>query len=79
MAIGYELLEETEDIEIFYKVNYTYHNDRTQQQAEALMNKLIEAGVPTNLLEAIGHGDEWEEDRASEERNYWIELKILED
>ena len=77
LAIGYELLEETDDIEIFHKVNYTYHNDRTQQQAEALMNKLIEAGVPTNLLEAIGHGDEWQEDRATEERNYWIELKIL--
>jgi len=31
------------------------------------------------LLEAIGYGDNWVKDFASEERNYWIELKILSD
>jgi hypothetical protein len=76
-ALGFELFEETKTIEIYIKLNNTYHNDRTQQQAEALMNKLIAAGVPDNLLEAVGYGDDWEEDRAVEERNYWIELKIL--
>jgi hypothetical protein len=78
-ALGFELFEETKTIEIYIKLNNTYHNDRTQQQAEALMNKLIAAGVPDNLLEAVGYGDDWEEDRAVEERNYWIELKILKD
>ena len=77
MALGYELFEETETFEIYIKINYSYHNDRTQKQAEALMNKLIDSGVPANLMEAKGYGDDWEEDLASEERNYWIELKIL--
>ena len=77
MALGYELFEEAETFENYLKINFTYHNDRTQKQAEALMNKLIDSGVPANLMEAKGYGDEWEEDRASEERNYWIELKVL--
>lgn len=76
-ALGYELFEETEIFESYMIINYTYHNDRTQMQAEALMNKLIDSGVPANLMEAKGYGDDWLEDRASEERNYWIELKIL--
>jgi hypothetical protein len=74
---GFELLTSSEDLETYYKVKYTYHNDRTPDQAEALLNKLIEAGVPAHLIEAKGYGDDWTEDRASEERNYWIELKIL--
>ena len=77
LAIGFELFEELDEMEIYYKVNYTYHNDRTQAQAEALMNKLINAGVPAHLLTAIGYGDNWIEDLATEERNYWIELKII--
>lgn len=79
MALGFQLHEESETEEIFMKLNYTYHNDRTQRQAEALVNKLISAGVPSNLLEARGYGDNWVVDRADEERNYWIELKILKD
>jgi hypothetical protein len=77
LAKGYELFEEREETEIYFKVNYTYHNDRTQAQAEALKTKLIASGVPAHLLEAKGYGDNWAEDLASEERNYWIELKIL--
>ncbi len=79
LLLGYQLYVETDETEVFYKVNYTYHNDRTQQQAEALMYKLIQAGVPPRLLEAKGYGDVWLVDRAAEERNYWIELKILND
>lgn len=79
MALGYELYEETETIEIYRKLNYTYHNDRTQKLAEALMHQLIVSGVPANLVEAKGYGDDWEEDRAYEEKNYWIELKIFKD
>jgi hypothetical protein len=75
--MGFELLEETEEELIYYKINYTYHNDRTSKQAAALLNKLISSGVPANLLQAKGYGDNWTEDHASEERNYWIELKIL--
>ena len=77
LAIGYELIEETDDIQKFMKINYTYHNDRTQAQADALKEKLVSSGVPAHLLEAKGYGDDWIKDRASEERNYWIELKII--
>lgn len=77
LAIGYELFEEGDETDIYYKVNYTYHNDRTQAQAEALKHKLIMSGVPEYMLEAKGYGDDWIEDHATEERNYWIELKIL--
>lgn len=77
LAIGYELFEELDETDVYYKVNFTFHNDRTQAQADALMNRLIDAGVPAHLLDAKGYGDKWIEDLASEERNYWIELKIL--
>ena len=77
IALGYKFFEETDELEIYYKVNYTYHNDRTQKQADALMKRLIASGVPANLLVAKGYGADWIEDHASEERNYWIELKIL--
>ncbi len=79
MALAYALYEETETIEIYRKLNYTYHNDRTQKLAEALMYQLIDSGLPANLVEAKGYGDDWEEDRAYEEKNYWIELKIFKD
>jgi len=77
ISLGFELFEETKIFETYMKVNYIYHNDRTQKQAEALMNKLLDSGVPKNLLEAKGYGSDWKEDLATEERNYWIELKIL--
>jgi outer membrane protein OmpA-like peptidoglycan-associated protein len=77
IALGYEFFDETDEELIYMKISYTYHNDRTQKQAEALMNKLIEVGVPADLLNAKGYGDDWSEDHATEERNYWIELKIL--
>ena len=78
LSAGYRLFEETDSTVSYMKVSYTYHNDRTQKQAEAVMNKLIAAGVPSHLLEAKGYGSDWVVDRATEERNYWIELKVLE-
>ena len=41
----------------FYKVTHVYHNDRTQQQAEAVKQKLISMGVPAYLIQAKGYGD----------------------
>jgi len=76
---GYVILSRTEEKETFYKVDYTYHNDRTKKQADALKNKLIDLGVPAALLESKGYGANWTIDRAEEERNYWIELKIIGD
>ncbi len=77
MQMGFLLFEETEFECTYFKINYTYHNDRTQKQAESLMNKLIASGVPEDLLKAIGNGDDWDEDRSCEERNYWTEMKII--
>lgn len=41
-----------------YELKYTYHNDRTQKQAETLVDRLISLGVPSHLLEARGYGDQ---------------------
>ncbi len=76
---GYQWYSDSTDYETYVKITYTYHNDRTQKQADALMQKLISSGVPANLLEAKGYGDHWTTDRATEERNYWIELKVVGD
>lgn len=77
LAQNFELYDETEDEWIYFKIDNIYHNNRTQKQADALMKKLMEAGVPANMLEAKGYGDNWSEDLAIEERNYWLEIKIL--
>jgi hypothetical protein len=77
LALGFELYDETEDEWIYSKISNVYHNNRTQKQAEALVKRLIEAGVPASMLEAKGYGDDWSEDLATEERNYWLEMKIL--
>ena len=78
LSQGFDIVEETSDSTFFMKIEKTYHNDRTQKMADALMQRLIEAGVPQDLLFAAGYGDQWEEDHAAEERNYWIELKVTE-
>jgi hypothetical protein len=77
LALDFELYDETEDEWIYYKISNVYHNNRTQKQAESLVHRLVEAGVPASMLEAKGYGDDWSEDLATEERSYWIELKIL--
>ncbi len=77
LNLGYTSLEGSNNFETYFKIKYTYHNDRTQQMAETLMNKLIQMGVPPKLLVAKGYGDNWLKDLASEERNYWLEIKVL--
>ena len=78
LMAGFVLFNEQDSVDTYMLVNFTYHNDRTQKQADALMLKLIESGVPGYLLEAKGYGANWQVDRATEERNYWVELKVLE-
>ena len=77
LSLDFELYDETEDAWIYHKITNVYHNNRTQKQAEALLKRLVEAGVPASMLEAKGYGDDWSEDLAIEERNYWVEIKIL--
>jgi len=77
-SVGYLELERDEETIKFYKIKYTYHNDRTQQQAQAIVDFMVSKGAPPSRLEPVGYGDDWDEDKASEERNYWIEAKIIE-
>ena len=39
------------------KYTYTYHNDRTQEQAEALKEALIQKGVPEDRITCVGRKD----------------------
>ena len=39
------------------KIIRTYHNDRSQQQAEAIMVFLHEKGIPSANMIAVGYGD----------------------
>ena len=40
-----------------FRLKYTYHNDRSQKQAEAVMNFLISKGIAASRLTAKGYGD----------------------
>jgi outer membrane protein OmpA-like peptidoglycan-associated protein len=79
MLQGYRPLD-PEDAErlIFYKVNTTYHNDRTQAQAQAIVDRLVADGAPPHRLRAVGYSDRFTKDRAEEERSYWVMLRVLE-
>lgn len=74
---GYILFDESPDEWIYQGFRTIYHNNRTQKYANVLVNRLIADGIPASMLEGRGYGNEWSEDRASEERNYWIELRVL--
>ncbi len=76
-ALGYMLIEASEDTATYFRVRYTYHNDITPKLVDALLQKLIAAGVPENLIEARGYGDEWEENYATSECDYWVILKVI--
>ncbi len=56
-----------------------YHNDRTQKMADSIINALLSAGVPANLITGKGYGDQWTENKATDGRNYWLELRITSD
>jgi len=73
---GYYLLKQGEEKDLYYKIKTTYHNDRTQLQAQAVVDYLTNKGAPENRLSAVGMGDQWEKDKSAEERNYWLEIKI---
>lgn len=75
--LGYTEIQR-DSIEIkFLKLKYTYHNDRTQNQAQSVVDYMASKGAPPNLFEAKGYGDLWADDKSSAERNYWVEAKIL--
>ncbi len=76
-STGTELLVEVSDS--VYMPKITYHNDRTQKMANAVVAALKAGGVPENLVIGKGYSDQWKVNSAGDGRNYWVELKILSD
>lgn len=77
MNSGYHLAgEESETSVKVYMLNITYHNDRTQKQADAIVDKLQSMGAPSSRLQAVGYGDVYQQSYATENRKYWVLVKI---
>ncbi len=65
------------------KLIYTYHNDRTQLQAESLLEALIKLGVPDRRISATGHGDQFPKYRNPSQtegnaKNKRVEIRFIE-
>ncbi|MDN5200141.1 OmpA family protein [Fulvivirgaceae bacterium BMA10] len=64
-----------------YELKYTYHNDRTQKQAETLLNYFIDKGVPPDRLSISGFGDSQplttNDTYGNRMKNRRIEIKLL--
>jgi len=56
-VLNYDVLITYDTLEM-EKIQYTYHNDRTTQQAQAMMDYLLNKGVPPGSLVAVGYKDE---------------------
>jgi len=61
------------------KIINTYHNDRTQKQAEAVMNYLLDKGAPPGSLIAVGYGNSKNRDLSTSDSlgNYVVEIKFF--
>ncbi|MEM1137940.1 MAG: hypothetical protein AAGI07_19050 [Bacteroidota bacterium] len=57
---------------------YTYHNDRTAGEAEAIYNYLIGIGVPENRLSYKGYGyiESLENTSTETMKSNWVEIKL---
>ena len=64
-----------------YKLEFSYHNDRTQKQADMLVEELTALGVPAYLLHAKGYGAAKKEDSLDDlindrESMRWVKVSI---
>ena len=61
------------------KIVNTYHNDRTQKQAEAVVNYLLHKGALPGSLIAVGYGKSKNRDFTSNDLpgNYLVEIKFF--
>jgi len=61
------------------KIINTYHNDRTQKQAEAVVNYLMDKGASSGSLIAVGYGNNKNRDLSSSDSpgNYVVEIKFF--
>ncbi len=64
-----------------FDLNYTYHNDRTPAQAQAIYDKLLSLGVPPHLITATGYSDQKKRSTYYEpsfgHSNTWVEIKLV--
>lgn len=69
------------DMDMLFKLNYTYHNDRTPAQAEAIRQKLLDMGVPESVINVKPYGDDQPAfstfSEESSKKNQRVELIIL--
>ncbi|MEO1050243.1 MAG: hypothetical protein AAFX87_06445 [Bacteroidota bacterium] len=65
-----------------YTLKYTYHNDRTQKQAQAVVDYLVSRGIPAENIVAVGYKDNHKlvenDSDANRSKNRRIEIKVLE-
>ncbi|UZR95546.1 hypothetical protein [Chondrinema litorale] len=60
-----------------FQLKYTYHNDRTEAEAKAVYDYLIEIGVPSDRISYKGYGDTKPlSDVESIEKNKWIDIRL---
>lgn len=56
------------------KLNYTYHNDRTEAEAKSLATYILGKGAPADRIRYEGFGDR--KGNVNSNRDRWIEIKI---
>jgi hypothetical protein len=76
LLAGFHFLQQDSVQWDMYKLNYTYHNDHTQKQADAIVEKLIKMGAPKENLIPVGYGDVYQKNYANMDRPYWVAVKI---
>jgi len=61
------------------KIINTYHNDRTQKQAEAVVNYLLDKGASSGSLIGVGYGNSKNRDLSTSvaKGNYVVEIKFF--
>jgi hypothetical protein len=73
---GFVQFEESRKEIVLMKVNSTYHNDRSEMMAQAVVDYLVGKGAPSTMFTATGHGDHYSQNFATPDKNYWIEVKL---
>lgn len=72
---GYIFLEETDTTALYFKIKNTYTNDDTQEKADAIVEKLKQAGANPDKLLPVGYSDR-EKPAADGRKGYWIEIRF---
>ncbi|MDZ7604557.1 MAG: hypothetical protein U5K79_02995 [Cyclobacteriaceae bacterium] len=74
---AFEFITEEPEVDTIMVAVTTFHNDRTQKMADSVIDALMKAGVPANLIVGKGYGDSWTKSYVQPDRNYWVELRIV--